>query len=171
MWLLLVAQQQYCECEKLTDLVEVLVFSTVDMRRANASTTLLLPPLMSSFAWVNSYSSGSTPAHAYQHTCDTPAYARMQQRSFEWTVKDIDASRNQEHTDSFGVKLEMFQQTWHGGGRAGGRLVHRAEKIEVEQRGASTRFRTRDGERGEKGYRQREREHRKAEVDICSGLD
>ncbi len=93
MWLLLVAQQQYCECEKFTDLVEVLVFSTVDMRRANASTTLLLPPLTSSFAWVNSYSSGSTPAHANQHTCDTPAYACMQQRSFERTVKDIDANR------------------------------------------------------------------------------
>lgn len=72
-------------------------------------------------------------------------------------VKDTDANRAEiKNTDGFSVKLEMLQQTWYGGGRAGGRLVHRAEKIEVEQRRASTRFRTRDGERGEKVHGERQ---------------
>lgn len=44
-----------------SDLVEVLVFSMVDMSRAKASATRLLAPPGSSFAVVSSYSSGSSP--------------------------------------------------------------------------------------------------------------
>ncbi len=43
------------------DLVEVLVFSMVDIRRAKASATRLPEPPGSSLAVVSSYSSGSTP--------------------------------------------------------------------------------------------------------------
>jgi hypothetical protein len=42
-------------------LVDVLVFSTVDMSFANASVTLRLEVEVSSLAVVNSYNSGSTP--------------------------------------------------------------------------------------------------------------
>lgn len=42
-------------------LVDVLVFSTVDMSLANASVTLRLEAEMSSLEVVNSYNSGSTP--------------------------------------------------------------------------------------------------------------
>lgn len=48
-------------CSSSSDLVEVLVFSMVDMRRAKASATRLPALLGSSFAVVSSYSSGSTP--------------------------------------------------------------------------------------------------------------
>lgn len=48
-------------CTSPSDLVEVLVFSMVDMSRAKASTTRLLELPRSSFAVVSSYSSGSTP--------------------------------------------------------------------------------------------------------------
>lgn len=44
-----------------TYLVDVLVFSTVDMSFANASVTLRLEVEGSSLAVVNSYNSGSTP--------------------------------------------------------------------------------------------------------------
>lgn len=43
-------------------LVDVLVFSTVDMSFANASVTLRLEVEVSSLAVVNSYNSGSTPS-------------------------------------------------------------------------------------------------------------
>lgn len=42
-------------------LVDVLVFSTVDMSLANASVTLRLEVEISSLEVVNSYNSGSTP--------------------------------------------------------------------------------------------------------------
>lgn len=48
-------------CTSPPDLVEVLVFSMVDMSRAKASTTRLLELARSSLAVVSSYSSGSTP--------------------------------------------------------------------------------------------------------------
>lgn len=48
-------------CSTPSDLVAVLVFSMVDMRRAKASATRLLGAPASSLAVVNSYSSGSTP--------------------------------------------------------------------------------------------------------------
>lgn len=46
---------------RLSYLVDVLVFSTVDMSFANASVTLRLEVEVSSLAVVNSYNSGSTP--------------------------------------------------------------------------------------------------------------
>lgn len=50
-------------------LVDVLVFSTVDMSFANASVTLRLEVEVSSLAVVNSYNSGSTPGMDQMYTC------------------------------------------------------------------------------------------------------
>lgn len=49
-------------------LVDVLVFSAVDMSFANASVTLRLEVEVSSLAVVNSYNSGSTPYSTHRTT-------------------------------------------------------------------------------------------------------
>lgn len=61
-------------------------------------------------------------------------------------VKHVDAK--QERRGNEVLNRKCFLQTWYGRGGAGGRLVHRTEKIKVEQRRASTRFRTEAGEIG-----------------------
>lgn len=50
-------------------LVDVLVFSTVDMSLANASVTLRLEVEISSLEVVNSYNSGSTPGTDQMYMC------------------------------------------------------------------------------------------------------
>lgn len=53
-------------------LVDVLVFSTVDMSLANASVTLRLEVAISSLEVVNSNNSGSTPGTDQMYMCSSP---------------------------------------------------------------------------------------------------
>ena len=106
-----------------SDLAEVLVFSMVDMRRAKASTTRRPEPVESSFAVVNSYSSGSTPEIGREqvYKCVKPRQPERTASSMQTTISRCPSDPSCTEGDARGHKHHNTL-SWVAGGSSRRRL-------------------------------------------------